>query len=111
MDAPRVGIDFEHLCVAEVGYQQVRSPAVVEDVNVIRRDAGRLVEGFCCLFRLFLRQANDAKPHPGLRIFRIGGDFFLNRSGGRLQLAEMKMGDSEEKVGAMKAGFQAKRFL
>jgi hypothetical protein len=46
-----------------------------------------------------------------LRVFWIGGNFFLNRAGRRLQLVEMKMSKSEEEVGAMQAGFQAKRFL
>src|SRR5215510_1796409 len=106
-----MGIDFKHSAITAVGHEQMRSAAMIEDVNVVRRDGGRLVERFCCLFRLFLGKANDTKPHPGLRIFRIGGNFFLNRGSGRLQLAEMITSKPEEEVGAMEAWFQAERFL
>ncbi len=55
------------------------SPTVVKNVQVIRREVGRFVQGFGGLLRLILSKPHDPEPHPSGRVLGIGSSLFLNR--------------------------------
>src|SRR6266481_1171875 len=105
MDAPGFWTGFEHLCVAILRNKQVSAAPVVKNVYVVWGERGSLVKRLRGFFGLFLRQADDSKPHPGGSVFRVGRGFLLNCGEGFIQLVKAKIGDAKKEICPMQSRF------
>src|SRR5713101_6561949 len=89
----------------------MRSPAMVQNVLIVRLQLGGLVESIRGIFSTVLGQTHHSQPHPCCSVLWIAYCFFPDGSGGIVQMIQSELGNAQKQVCSMQPRFERQCFL
>ena len=110
MHEPRIRVRFEHLGIAVFRDQQMRSPAMIQNVLIVGAQLRGFIESIRRVFGTVLRQTHYSEPHPRGGIFGICGCFLLHSRSSVVKVIQAELRDAEKQTCAMKMRLQFQRF-